>query len=218
MPPAKKPAPGPFRGWSTAALDFFEDLEINNTKGWWTDHKDLYEAKVLGPMQALLAELAGEFGEGKIFRPYRDTRFSADKSPYKTNIAAVNGGGYISLSGGGLGVGGGLYMPSSNQLARFRQAVASDRTGPDLERIVATLKKKGIQVTAHEVLKTTPRGFAPDHPRIELLRHKGLTAWKDWPGGAWLAAATAKKRIVDVMRAAVPLRAWLEANAGAEED
>ncbi len=216
MPPAKKPA-GAFRGWSTAALDFFEDLEQDNTKGWWTAHKELYETKVLGPMQALLAELAGEFGEGKIFRPYRDVRFSADKSPYKTNIAAVNEGGYITLSAAGLGVGAGLYMPSSAQLARFRQAVASDRTGPELERLVATLEKKGVQVSAHEVLKTTPRGYDSDHPRIELLRHKGLTAWKDWPAGRWLATAEAKKRIVDVLRAAKPLRGWLEAHAGLEE-
>jgi uncharacterized protein (TIGR02453 family) len=216
VPPAKKPADA-FRGWSTAALDFFEDLELDNTKSWWTAHKELYETKVLGPMQALLAELAKEFGEGKIFRPYRDVRFSADKSPYKTNIAAVNGGGYISLSAAGLGVGGGLYMPSSAQLARFRQAVASERTGPELERIVATLEHKGIDVTAHEVLKTTPRGYAPDHPRIELLRHKGLTAWKEWPAGTWLGTPEAKKRVVGVLRAATPLRAWLEANAGLVE-
>jgi uncharacterized protein (TIGR02453 family) len=212
VPPAKKPT-GVFRGWSAAALDFFEDLELNNTKSWWTAHKDLYETKVLGPMQALLAELAGEFGEGKIFRPYRDVRFSVDKSPYKTNISAVNGGGYLSLSAAGLGVGAGLHMPSSQQLAQFRQAVASDRTGRELERIVAALKKKGVAVSAHEVLKTTPRGYAPDHPRIELLRYKGLTAWKEWPAGKWLSTTEAKTRIVGVLRAATPLRAWLMANA-----
>jgi len=203
-----------FRGWKAAALDFFEDLEIENTKAFWTAHKQVYEAQVLAPMLALLEELAPEFGEGRVFRPYRDVRFSADKSPYKTNIAAHNGAGYISLTAGALGVGGGLYMPSPEQLARFRAAVADDRSGPELESIVATLKKKRIEVTAHEVLKTAPKGYPADHPRIELLRHKGLTAWKEWPAGPWLATAAAKRRIVEVLRAAAPLRDWLGAHAG----
>ncbi|MGH9047754.1 MAG: DUF2461 domain-containing protein [Acidimicrobiales bacterium] len=208
--------PAAFGGWSTAALDFFEDLEVDNTKSWWSAHKDLYETKVRAPMEALLAELASEFGEGKIFRPYRDVRFSADKTPYKTNIAAVNAGGYISLSAGSLGVGSGLYMPSSTQLSRFRQAIANDRTGPELERIVATLRNRQIDVSAHEVLKTAPRGYGTDHPRIDLLRQKGLTAWKEWPVGPWLATAQAKRRIVDILRATAPLREWLEQHAGAD--
>jgi uncharacterized protein (TIGR02453 family) len=178
-------------------------------------HKDLYEAKVLAPMVALLSELAPEFGEGRVFRPYRDVRFSRDKSPYKTNIGALNDAGYISLSAGALGVGTGLYMPSADQLARFRTAVAHDPTGTELVRLVEALRTQGIVVSAHEVLKTAPRGYGADHPRIELLRHKGLTAWKEWPVGRWLGTAAAKKRITDVLGAAAPLRRWLDANVGA---
>ena len=204
----------PFKGWTAAAPEFFDRLEVDNTKTFWTANKELYESKVRAPMESLLAELAPKFGEGKIFRPYRDVRFSRDKSPYKTNIAATNDGGYISLNATELGVGTGLYMPSGDQLARFRAAVADDKTGGQVVRIVAALEKKGISVTAHEVLKTAPRGYPKDHPRIELLLNKGLTAWQQWPVGAWLGTAAAKQRIVDFFRAAEPLRAWLDTNVG----
>jgi len=226
VPPARAPAKEPtrsasgrggFGGWPVEALDFFEELEVENTKAFWVAHKDVYEAQVLAPMVALLCELAPEFGEGRVFRPYRDVRFSRDKSPYKINIAAHNDAGYISLSAGALGVGTGLYMPSADQLARFRAAVAHDRTGTELVRLVEALRKKGIVVSAHEVLKTTPRGYPADHPRIELLRHKGLSAWKQWPVGAWLGTSAAKKRVVEVLRASAPLRRWVDANVGAAE-
>jgi uncharacterized protein (TIGR02453 family) len=206
-----------FRGWSIEAVEFLRGIELENTKTYWTAHKDLYQAEVHGPMASLLAELAPEFGEGRIFRPYRDTRFSADKSPYKTNIAAHNDAGYISLSPDALGVGVGLYMPSPEQLVRFRSAIAHDRTGVELVRLVATLRRKDIDVTAHEVLKSAPRGYSREHPRIELLRFKGITAWREWPVGAWLGTATPKRRIVDFLQASAPLRKWLESNVGINE-
>jgi uncharacterized protein (TIGR02453 family) len=211
-----KTAPA-FRGWTPEATEFFDRLELDNTKGFWTAHKDFYDEWVLTPMQALLAELAPEFGEGRVFRPYRDTRFSNDKSPYKTNVAAHNDGGYISLNADALGVGSGLHMPSGDQLARFRAAVADDRTGKQLVAVVGELQRRGISVSSHEILKSTPRGYPGDHPRIELLRHKGLTAWREWPVGSWLASSGSKRRIVDLLRATAPLRKWLDKNVGAAE-
>ena len=77
-----------FRGWGPEALEFFEGLEADNSKSYWQKNKSTYETKVLAPMQELLAELEPEWGEGRIFRPYRDIRFSADKSPYKTMMGA----------------------------------------------------------------------------------------------------------------------------------
>ena len=201
-----------FRGWPVEAVEFLQGIELDNSKAYWTANKDVYQDKVLGPMLALLAELAPEFGEGHVFRPYRDVRFSADKSPYKTNIAAHNNAGYISLSSDALGVGAGLYMPSGDQLARFRAAIAHDRTGAQLVRVVAELRKKNIEVSAHEVLKSAPRGYSSDHPRIELLRHKGITAWQEWQLGPWLATAAPKRRIIDFLREVVPLRKWLDSN------
>ncbi len=87
-----------FKGWPVEALEFYEGLEADNSKVYWTDHKDTYTTAVHGPMAALLSDLAPEFGEGRVFRPYRDVRFSADKSPYKTSIAATVGSGYVQLS------------------------------------------------------------------------------------------------------------------------
>jgi len=83
-----------FKGWPAEAFDFYEGLEADNSKTYWTEHKATYDEKVLAPMVDLLAELEDEFGPTKVFRPYRDVRFSADKSPYKTNLGAVLGSGY----------------------------------------------------------------------------------------------------------------------------
>jgi uncharacterized protein (TIGR02453 family) len=204
-----------FRGWPAEAIEFFEGLMADNSKAYWQDHKADYEKLVKAPMVELLDELAAQYGEGKIFRPYRDVRFSADKSPYKTNIAAtVANGGYISLSADGLGVGSGYYMPAPDQLERFRAAVADDKTGPQLVKLVDTTRKAGLEVQGHDALKTAPKGYPKDHPRIELLRQKGLITWKQWPVAAWLGTAQAKKRITDVFTAAKPINNWLDKNVG----
>lgn len=203
-----------FKGWPAEAIEFFEGLEADNSKTYWQANKAVYDQKVHGPMVELLAEMEGEFGPGRVFRPYRDVRFSADKSPYKTNIAAHNERGYISLSVDGLGVGTGMYMPAPDQLERFRAAVADQGSGAEVVAIVAALGRQQIEVSAHETLKTAPRGYPKDHPRIDLLRHKGLTAWKQWPVGPWLGTAAAKERVVGVLRAAAPLNDWLERYVG----
>lgn len=198
-----------FTGWPVEAVEFYEGLEADNSKVYWQSHKDTYEQHVRGPMEALLADLAGEFGPGKLFRPYRDVRFSADKTPYKTTCAATLGRGYVSFSAEGLSVGGGLYMPDAATLRRYRTAVDRDKSGTQLAEIVAALHKAGYQTMAHEVLKTAPRGFDKDHPRIDLLRHKGIAMMKSWPVGAWLGTAKAKDRVIETLRAGVPLNEWL---------
>jgi uncharacterized protein (TIGR02453 family) len=205
-----------FRGWPAEALEFYEGLEADNSKTYWTAHKAVYDEKVHAPMVALLAELEPEFGAAKLFRPYRDVRFSADKSPYKTSIAAsLERGGYLQLTASGLSAGSGMYQLAPDQLARYRQAVADDGTGTALTALVATVEGKGIEVTGgHDNLKTTPKGYPKDHPRAELLRYKGLIAWRSWPVAAWLGTAAAKRRIVDFLHAAQPLRDWLATNVG----
>ncbi len=207
-----------FRGWPDRALDFYDGLEADNSKAYWIDHKDVYERDVKAPMEALLAELVPEFGDTRLFRPYRDTRFSRDKSPYKTAIAAMVGDGYVQLSAGGLMAGAGMYHMAPDQLERYRAAAAADRSGRALESVVAALRKARLEVTAMETLKTVPRGYPKDHPRVELLRHKGLVAMKAWPVAPWLGTAGAKKRVVDVLRAAGPLLAWLDTHVGPAAD
>lgn len=198
-----------FTGWPIEAVEFYEGLAADNSKVYWQRHKSIYERCVRGPMEQLLSELAGEFGPWKLFRPYRDVRFSADKTPYKTNCAATLGRRYVSFSADGLSAGGGLYMPDAASLARYRAAAAAAKSGTQLAGIVDELKRGGYQIMSHEVLKTAPRGFPADHPRIELLRHKGIATMKTWPVAAWLGTAKAKERVVTALRAADPLDAWL---------
>jgi uncharacterized protein (TIGR02453 family) len=161
-----------------------------------------------------MEDFAAEYGPGKIYRPYRDVRFSKDKSPYKTNIAGHLGeAAYVSLSAEGFGLGRGLYMPSNEQLERYRAAVDDDTTGPELERVVATARKKGLDVSGHESLKTAPKGYPKDHPRIDLLRQKGLIAWRSWEPGPWLGTAKVKTRVVEFLRDSAPVVDWLDKNA-----
>jgi len=204
-----------FGGWPEEALEFYEGLEADNSKTYWTQHKSVYEDAVRRPMEELLAELAKEFGEGKIFRPYRDVRFAKDKSPYKTQIAATLAkGGYISFGAQGLGCGSGMYMMAPDQLERYRKAIDANASGRKVEKLVAELRAKGIEVSAHDALKSAPRGYDKEHPRVELLRQKGLIAWRSWPVAAWLGTAKAKDRIVEFFHAAKPLDRWLDANVG----
>src|SRR5580692_5864853 len=204
-----------FSGWPEEALDFYDGLAVENTKSYWTKHKGFYEDKILRPMTELTEELAAEFGEPKIFRPYRDVRFSADKTPYKTHIGAVVGGtGYIQLSAEGLAAGAGMWQLSPEQLARYRTAVAHDITGPELERIAAEIEKAGLTVHGHGVLKSAPRGYPPDHPRIGLLRYKGLTTWQHWEPGPWLEESSAADKVTSFFRTSADVCSWLTSNVG----
>jgi uncharacterized protein (TIGR02453 family) len=207
-----------FSGWPIEAVEFYEGLAADNSKTYWTAHKSVYDESVYAPMAALLAELEGEFGPGKIFRPYRDVRFSKDKTPYKTAIyATLESGGYVGFRAEGLTVGRGYYRMAPDQVERYRVAVADDTTGPELVAVMAKLAKGQVTVEGSESLRSAPRGYPKDHPRIDLLRHRGLFAWRSWPVGAWLGTAGAKKRVVDFLRAAQPLQSWLDDRVGRSE-
>jgi uncharacterized protein (TIGR02453 family) len=206
-----------FNGWPEAALDFYEGLETDNSKTYWTAHKAIYDTAVLQPMAELADELAADFGAVKIFRPHRDVRFSRDKSPYKTAIGAMLGSGYIQLSANGLATGNGMYVMAPDQLDRFRQAVASDRAGAQLEQVIDAVTRQDITVQGRDVLKTAPRGYPADHPRIGILRYKGLVAWKEWPVESWLSTPAAKDRVAGFLTATRPLADWLDANVGSSE-
>jgi uncharacterized protein (TIGR02453 family) len=203
-----------FKGWPAEALEFYEGLEADNSKGYWSDHKDVYTDAVHAPMATLLAELAPEFGDTKIFRPYRDVRFSADKTPYKTAIAATIGTGYVQLSADGLMAGAGMYHLAADQLDRYRRAVADDAAGSALEGVIAELRRAKIDAYGSDALKTAPKGYAKDHPRVDLLRYRGLVASKQWPVAAWLGTAAAKTRVVELLRSARPLCDWLDKHVG----
>src|SRR5262249_11967793 len=148
------------------------------------------------PMEALLAEVAAglapayrgaKLSPPKIFRIHRDVRFAADKSPYKTHIAGVIHVGspknptmgaaamYLHL---GLEdyCGAGHYIFEGDQLTRWRKLVAADKSGREIAGMVADAKQRGMVIEAHETLQRVPKPYDAEHPRADLLRHKGLIA------------------------------------------
>ncbi len=162
-----------FTGIPIAALDFYEDLEADNSKSFWTAHKDVYEESVRAPLEALAAELADEFGPAKLFRPYRDVRFVKDKTPYKTQQGAwfAESSLYVAISAAGLFVAGGYWDTASDQVERMRRAVADDVAGAELERAATAVRKAGYTINGHQLTRV-PSGYAKDHPRVEWLRYK----------------------------------------------
>jgi uncharacterized protein (TIGR02453 family) len=209
---------GSFRGFGKGAIVFFEELAAHNSREWWLANKKRYEAEIREPLELLLTDLEREFGEAKVFRPNRDTRFSKDKTPYKTSAAAVihaaTGGLYVSLSSEGIWAGGGGYILARDQLARFREAVDDERSAKKLERVLADLRRRKADVGGHSELKTAPRGYAADHPRIELLRLDGITAGWLFPPRAWFHTAQAETKVADSWRAVRPLNEWLQEHVG----
>jgi uncharacterized protein (TIGR02453 family) len=210
--------PAAFRGWPTSALDFFRDLEQDNTRAFWTAHKDVYDLDVRAPFEALSELVAEEFGPLRLFRPYRDVRFSKDKSPYKTRCYAVTEGEggesyYVEISATGLVVATGYWMMAADQLDRYRGAVDDDQSGPALERILTDLAARKLTNDAPG-LKTAPRGYRRDHQRVELLRHKSVAVMRRFPPARWLNTPAAADRIVEVWRAAAPMNAWLADHVG----
>jgi uncharacterized protein (TIGR02453 family) len=198
-----------FAGFPRESLEFFSQIAAHNNRDWFLAHKDVYERACRAPMQSLLSELEPRFGKAKISRINRDIRFSRNKEPYKTYIAAGVAGSYISLSPQGLFVGSGFRHADPGRLARFRAAIADDKAGRRLQTIVAALRRKGYEVGAHETLKAAPRGYAADHPRIALLKTKDIFAGRLFAPAAWLQTAKARERVVRVMTDTRPLVAWL---------
>lgn len=208
-----------FSGFPPEAFAFFHQLEANNTRAWWLENKATYDRCIRGPMEALIAEVDPRFQPLRVFRPNRDVRFASDKSPYKTHCGAYGeseggAGYYVHVSAEGLLVASGYYQMARDQLARYREAVDDELTGAELERIVAAVPRAKAVVRPSDSLKTAPRGFAKDHPRIDLLRGKGLITSRDAPTAAWMSTKKARAKVEEVWRAADLVNSWLDAHVG----
>lgn len=210
-----------FAGFPDEGLVFYEGLEADNSKTFWTTHRSEYESFVRGPMLALLEELGPEFGAAKVFRPYRDVRFSHDKTPYKTHQGAVvtpegtgAGSWYVQVSADGLMVSGGSWRLESDQVARYRRAVADPVQGIRLEREVARLESAGWDIEGDRLVRV-PAGYAADADRLELLKHKSLHATRRWTPEDWLHTRSVLDRVRDSWRDLAQLNAWLADNVGA---
>ena len=179
-----------FTGFPDEAFAFYERLAADNSRAFWQANKAVYEQAVRDPMVAL-TEALGEYGPFHVFRPYRDVRFAKDKTPYKDHMGAYSeseggAGFYIQLGAAGMFTGCGYYDMATDQLVRFRAAVDAAATGAELAGMCAAAAKGGLRLGAMSELKTAPRGFPKDHPRIELLRRKGLIVSRDWPLAKWM--------------------------------
>ena len=211
-----------FAGFPERALVFYEGLEADNSKTYWTDHRAMYDECIKAPMEALLAELAPEFGEAKFFRPYRDVRFAKDKTPYKTHAGAVvhgagGGGLYVQISAAGLLLGGGAWRLETDQVQQMRRAIADDHLGPALEDELAGLRKASWEIGGNPV-KTRPHGYDSEHPRLELLRFRTLSAARDYGEQPWLTSRDALSRVRRGWRRLAPLNDWIATHLGSTAD
>ena len=206
-----------FQGITAGAFEFYEELQDNNNREWWQEHRDRYQSLVKEPLASLLEELEPRFGPGKLFRPNRDIRFSEDKSPYKTAQGAVAAvqegvGYYLQISADGLLVGGGYHSHTPAQLARYRNSVDASGTGEVLRQIVEAVAAAGFAVEG-EKLKTVPRGYAREHPRAELLKHKSLSASVTLGRQDWLGTPAAVQDIAGLWEDLRPLVDWVSRHA-----
>jgi uncharacterized protein (TIGR02453 family) len=210
-----------FPGFSPAAFDFYEGLEADNSKTYWLENKPTFDVHVKGALQRLLDSFPAAYQPWHVFRPNRDVRFAKDKSPYKTQHGAVNETDrsmlhYVQLSGAGVMAASGAYMLASDQIERFRTAVAHDVHGPALEKILSALTKKGYRVEpgGSAPLKMTPRGYPNDHPRIERLRWKGCIAVLEILDEAAMTSPDVRDAILAFWKASAPLNIWLDTHVG----
>jgi uncharacterized protein (TIGR02453 family) len=207
-------------GFGAKATRFFQDLEEDNSREFWQANTDIYEREVKQPMLALLESLPEKYQPFRLYRMNRDLRFTKDKSPYKTQQGAISeaegGDYYLHVDGAGLLVAAGAYMMEPDQLERFRAAVDDQRKGKALERILADLKQQDVDTAmGMPALKTAPRGYAKDHPRIELLRRKGLVGARTLTGTALRDGDRVRGFVVETLSACEPLVAWLGKHVGA---
>lgn len=212
--------PRPFTGFSDRAIAFYEGLEADNSRAYWQDHRGVFEDEVKGPMLALLDALEPEFGPARLFRPNRDTRFSTDKSPYKTQIGALVGdtpglGYYVQVSARGLAAGGGFRTHSPAQTSRLRAAVAEERAGSEAVGLLDGLHAAGF-IHRGEQVRTTPRGYPSDHPRIATLRFKELMLIRSFGEPEWLGTERTLEEVRGAWQQIRPLVEWVADHVGTD--
>jgi uncharacterized protein (TIGR02453 family) len=207
-----------FTGFPVEGIEFYEELAADNSRSFWQANKGRFDEFVKQPMIEF-TEALDDFGPFHLFRPYNDVRFSKNKPPYKTAQGAYGeseggAGHYAQFSADGLMVGAGYYAMAKDQLARFRGAIDGEATGAELVELVAAATRSKYTISAIDELTTAPRGVPRDHPRIELMRLKGLIAVKEFGTPKWLHTAAAATRTRQTWNGVAELCAWLDAHVG----
>jgi uncharacterized protein (TIGR02453 family) len=219
-----------FEGFPRAGLRFLANLALHNDRGWFEEHRAVWDEAIVPAMLAWCGELAERLRDqmprlqfvprigGSLYRLNRDTRFSRDKSPYKTHSAALlweggdkhdSPGVYLHVAPAEVIFGGGLWIFEEGRLDRYRRLLQDDGSGDRLQDALARARKSQLAIEAQESLKRPPRPFTDDHPRAELAKLKGLTVGRRIKPGAWLHSREALARSESIARAYAPLHAWL---------
>jgi uncharacterized protein (TIGR02453 family) len=223
-------AEGSFAGFSRELLSFLAELERNNSKAWFDQQRERYERLMLEPakdfvaaMQPALATISpGLRGDprigGSIMRVARDTRFSKDKSPYKTHLDMMfwEGGRaskaspsfFMRIGARTLGIGAGLHSFTPGQLERYRQTVAQEASGAALRDAIRAVSARGFELNEPHY-KRVPQGFAANHPNGPLLRHDALYAWRSDRVPEALFGPGAVEYCRQLFVALRPIQAWL---------
>ncbi|MFH2126394.1 MAG: DUF2461 domain-containing protein [Pseudomonadota bacterium] len=219
-----------FQGFTPQTVKFFQDLAKHNSKAWFQDRKALYDNEVLAPSRAFVSAMGTRLAKiaplvnadpkvnKSLFRIYRDVRFSKDKSPYKTHMGLwfwegpgprmECSGFYFQLEPPRLMVAVGMYCMPKFLLAPYRQAVADAKLGAELERAVKKVRGAGYEVGGLKY-KRVPRGFDPEHPRGELLKHDGLWAAFEADIPPEFYTADLPAWCLPHFKAMLPLHQWL---------
>lgn len=218
-----------FSGFADKTGSLFRALAKNQNREWFAARKADYETGWKEPMEALLSEakvaIDGaypdfEIGDPKVFRIHRDVRFSADKSPYKTHV-----GGVLTLGNAKISVdvaaalyvqigtesfaAAGIYGMAPPALALYRAAVQDEVRGEELAKLVKALETKGFALGSMDTLKKAPRGVSVDHPRIDLLKRKGLVVMFPKHDPEELVSRRILTTLTRHAKAAAPLVRWL---------
>ena len=220
-----------FEGFPREGLQFLADLGRHNDRDWFEAHRAIWDDQIVPAMLSWCTDLCEAVRDvmprlvlvprvgGSLYRLNRDIRFSRDKSPYKTHVAALlweggdkhdSPGVYLHVSPEEVIVGGGMWIfEQEGRLDRYRKLLQEERSAARLEAALAQARKSGLKIEAAEQLQRPPRPFTPEHPSAELSRYKGLTVGKKVAPGAWLHSGEALRRSEAAARAYAPLHAWL---------
>jgi len=220
----------PFQGFPASGLAFLRGLHDHNDRDWFEAHRSAWDGEIVPAMLDWCAALAGRLRDampgltfvprvgGSLYRLNRDIRFSRDKRPYKTHVAALLWDGaekhdapglYLHVSAEEVIFGGGIYAFEEARLDRWRKLLHTPPSLARLESALAAAKKAGLRQEISERLQRAPRGFDPEGPLSELSKYKGLTVGKRWKPAAWLHTAEALDRAEAAARGYAPLHAWM---------
>jgi uncharacterized protein (TIGR02453 family) len=219
-----------FVGMPDDGLAFLEDLEERNTKEFFDANRAVFRERVQAPFAALVEAAAArlrrsvpDLGQPKVFRIYRDLRFSKDKTPYKTSMSAsvpsrapVEGDGpgvvtgyYVNVGPAGLYTASGLYHAERADLLRVRAAIADEDSGTELEAILADAAAKDL-VPWLDPLQRTPKPWPADHPRAHLLKARSLVLNRQHDRAGWLQTPELLDHLLADWKAMIPFNRWLE--------